>query len=1385
MDHSPFFLLGPVNNDRTAWRPFGLPAILVIPHRRSTLGDTLTNSNVFNVRIYIEDVPTKALVAGPENIGIRFPTQEIYSKSLLASEVTSKLIDLSGVTYFRDGVEIDKADAIAGDVFSYTTDSGVQTTIEYEPTADYVDLSSVLLDLETLPPNRYDLVYSAQYYKRITSQTFGPKQFICLDDSIGLAQLRFNINHPGDIMGEFHRMTPAVNLTSEKKSQDKTLEFYRPFTDVLQDAMDEQTLLKSINWVNNVPVGVIQYMAPLLGWELPFFPNWLDGLRRTMLKNVSYLQTLKGSQAGISELFRLFDLKLLINKLWWSEDGKRLIRPGERLPAGYEDQRITLTDRGQVDLLLDEWSGPGYGQYQIPLLFRPAVIETDAGITAASAYGDVTIDAYTVVKDSDAHLALQSLAAELRDDPTTLSSSLTTDRNGYYTSDLQARLTGLEVAGYSQMQLSGKLRNVRQAIHVGDAPLTKHVVSLDPLHNRVNFSLGHYFDDADKVVYAFASYKCEELDVPAALADLHSNKFDMRIVVPPRLEGSEQAVIDFALEFLNKVKSIHSLLRSVVLSIELTENYEATDLCVGYDAADRYDTDFGNLQVPPAIIPAVPSELRCKALTPQALGYKESDLLFRLRKYDSLIAEYNAWKNYDDREVFTTGASRLPPAEPNGRDECRYNSRGQDRIEGERVENSTVEYGPAPNASQLISGQTSQLTPVSDVADGEFDAISPKYVKNKNGSGYAPFVKDFTDVRTGHCADTPKDFCYKGRVDDESMYSLTVPSTEMVSNRGCAINFGGGFYWTYPTVSERIVAGTMRPGIGSHTSKNFYSGKTATTDVVGHLSKQTSSYLSYDYAKPLDKKTNSTLGRLYRAYDVPETTIHFDNRPAITSYDQRQMVALQRPSIDVQKDTFHFPGCRFAAWGNLESDYTSEIWKAKPWDPQYSTACGPRGICGTNEPSWLNAVLVVGTDGDEYLEFDDVPYFVAGNGLPQDIPSFGSHASSYDVTTIHKVYSVANTGHSAISFDTTEFDADTTSVVSTALFNSARVCDGGGTSPIYDFTDGYAALSGWVDTDIAEVGYGMEPAATAVINLPNGDQVVYTGQDLTFTNSSGNPLSIELIVPDQALFLFGSGILDGSSGLRFGCGCVVSDCGTEPGEAICSLDQYYDSDDELDLSPDHVSMTPYATFVDSIGAGIVFDGTIPTYMQLASANVWPSSGSFVYRDDYDVIYETEWTYADGILDVTTVTKDPKVNGLGRKGYVENKIIYRWGLITVKRQRLRALDEGYEIISEGFEESLGYYVASNECRVNYDGDFRHYHDQMVTDSFEYRVLSGPAFVDVDDDNDVVWGEVTDDGSVLVPVSGTLFEFIGPSPTFTILTEDGVELLDEDGESMVSE
>ncbi len=110
--HNPSWALFPVNNNCTAWRSFGLPIVLVVPHRRTIDGLPVANSEPLQVRVVIEGSPKEAIVAGYDHVGLRYPNHELYSTSLNNTDLLGRLIPASDMVFFHNGEIIDFEQAI-------------------------------------------------------------------------------------------------------------------------------------------------------------------------------------------------------------------------------------------------------------------------------------------------------------------------------------------------------------------------------------------------------------------------------------------------------------------------------------------------------------------------------------------------------------------------------------------------------------------------------------------------------------------------------------------------------------------------------------------------------------------------------------------------------------------------------------------------------------------------------------------------------------------------------------------------------------------------------------------------------------------------------------------------------------------------------------------------------------------------------------------------------------------------------------------------------------------------------------------------------------------------------------------------------------------------
>ena len=101
--NNPTFQPFPYNNNRTAWRPIGFPIIMVVPRRRDITGETISNSQVFNVKVLIENVPQEARVAGHDHVGLLYPDRELYAITLSSQDLANRLIPIEDLDVYRDG----------------------------------------------------------------------------------------------------------------------------------------------------------------------------------------------------------------------------------------------------------------------------------------------------------------------------------------------------------------------------------------------------------------------------------------------------------------------------------------------------------------------------------------------------------------------------------------------------------------------------------------------------------------------------------------------------------------------------------------------------------------------------------------------------------------------------------------------------------------------------------------------------------------------------------------------------------------------------------------------------------------------------------------------------------------------------------------------------------------------------------------------------------------------------------------------------------------------------------------------------------------------------------------------------------------------------------
>lgn len=634
--NNPSFAMFPFATHCTAWQRFGLPMILCVPHVRDLDGNPLANSYIIydgshaGVRIYIAGAgSTIAPVAGPDHRGIFNPDIELYSIDVTAEQLLSRKVTVS------DGTIISDTDGTQ--TITLQTRSGVIGKLTYLAHADYYDLSDILLDVEQLPPGQYVLVYEAKFFFRRVSDT---GRLVCFDSTATFTRSRFDFSHPGEVLLQVVNQTPGLYFTKTIKSQDTTIQFYRPFAEVFQDLYDEQAYLKKLNWVFDVAPEHIPYLGFLLGWDIPYFPESIDSLRKAVLRNMVRLQKLKGTKRAVRELFDLFGFSVTINNVWWSPDGKKYVGPGES--AAYP---VTLTPTATYEPLLLGFNTDGYGQLTVPLINRPTVLSA-------------SIESFLVERGSEAESDLLIIKGILDTEPDAISDSENITILNRAWIDVQPTTAGM--VGYTRLNLdSNGIATVAES--VGWPIHSARSVRMNYRTNVLNLSFSRNVDftDDNLVAYAFISYQYEKLSVPDNMQNLQSNRFDVAIL--GRDGGDVRPdVVDFLVDFLFQIKAFHSLLRKILYDINVIDVYQVTDFCVGGLITQDPNKAAGKQQVPPeAIIPHIPTD-PCEQLDPLALGYRPQDIRYRNTVLTGLNIEFEGWKALG----------------PN----CQYTHKGQDKV---------------------------------------------------------------------------------------------------------------------------------------------------------------------------------------------------------------------------------------------------------------------------------------------------------------------------------------------------------------------------------------------------------------------------------------------------------------------------------------------------------------------------------------------------------------------------------------------------------------------------------------------------------------------------------------------------------------------------------
>lgn len=153
------------------------------------------------------------------------------------------------------------------------------------------------------------------------------------------------------------------------------------------------------------------------------------------------------------------------------------------------------------------------------------------------------------------------------------------------------------------------------------------------------------------------------------------------------------------------------------------------------------------------------------------------------------------------------------------------------------------------------------------------------------------------------------------------------------------------------------------------------------------------------------------------------------------------------------------------------------------------------------------------------------------------------------------------------------------------------------------------------------------------------------------------------------------------------------------------------------------------------------------------------TGHIFYQDEYDQKYEVYWSTANGTIDITTVIQQPYVWGPDQEAKIINRTLYRKGIVTVQRQVIEILDDGYVIIAEGSSQYYDYIQMNFNCEPGPTDNFRFHLDSGFDDQTLTNISSGSCWADPFSEigNPCVWCDLNSDGSPVID-SGNFIQWI---------------------------
>lgn len=966
----PSIFTFPSQSDRAGYQPFAMSAILVVPFVRDHEGNPTSGSYPTESKYYVEDAPGQAKVAGVEHRGILIPDFERFKITLSLPELIDLKVSLNSVQFFRlnssnEFEEILQENAVEGDYIEFTNDINIRGKVIYYPDADYFDLSRISIPTVELQDGRYRFIWSFKYNIRDTLDD----QFVCILNKEGLTSKEILVACPGEVHSAMVNATPAMYFDGQGANDTQNIvASYRPLADILQNIFDEQTLLRSINWIDKIPAQFVPYLAYLIGLDLPNFPDVTDEVRKSIVKNGVKLQKLKGTKRALRELFEIFGFTVDLINTWYLTSGEGYVAPGEDLPTAFDIDEIQRNSVCQYDVCLSDYSEAGFGELSIPLLYRPNE-------------KFITLHAYLVDENSATYTVLTNLNANLAGNLSYINTETCTKdtENFHVPVSLNTLLPNEAIDGLGQVLIDTGLGSISE-VSLGSPTIAKSSIEYNRDTNTISLNFDGYLDflsndNRNLKLFVYAQYSRDEIVLPTQLKDRRSNKFDINITFKDG-EIISSNLFDFLINYVIKFKAFHSIIRKIQFNTDISEVYNVLDWCAGGSYSQKPGTDAGEQQVPPAIVPVDPT---CG----DDRGFKETDLEYRRKVLSGLEQEFEHWKAIDKSipdEIRPLVESLSNLALNSNPGDCGEVEHGQDRV-------------------------------ISAIFDQDHDA----------------------DTRSTLCdLDNSTDHCYKGRVKDLLEEQRIISLIEYVSCNPCNLTMGDGRYYVLPN--------------GTKFDK-------------------------------LDLMIASRLHKLIKDWSVKGaiTQLYFSNRAYLGSIFESYLTpALQRPGLNIKLPFMHFPGHRFPTMGYLEADFTHPTWSATPWDDMYSgldKEC--KGISKSDE-NLLNAQIVIGTDGEEVLIYDEADLVYTGNGIQQDISSMGVHeARDYQVT--HSIYTTAEEGayNGSSPIITLESVVHTTA---DSIVTADKIFESWNGDCNTDFIDGYPAEIGEYTINPADYGANSEGA---------------------------------------------------------------------------------------------------------------------------------------------------------------------------------------------------------------------------------------------------------------------------------------------------------------------